>query len=233
MVIKKWILYFIVVFSLSCSKDTEDILQQLFPPVTFPGGNPVALFEGEIDDDLVNVMVPIPAKDRVTNHTGIQCVWASIECLGNFAEEPKLSKLTSQPSCLGLANPEGTAGKLKQLKVKFEQSTDYKKDLIQKSVVKERRGCLFSIPGHAMVLVHYDEKAKIIKYINNSDKLLKIRTWTMDEFNKRWTGWALVIYADKDIIPSKYRPLGAIIPIKDKNKIKIDYPVDYIFAPNR
>jgi len=196
--------------------------------------NPVAEYEGKEDEDLADVMVPIPMKDRVQNYTGIQCVWVSIEALGRYAEEPKLIGLNKDPECKSYSNPSSAACKLKQLGVKFEQTTSKSdRSLIIKSVVKERRGCLFAVPGHAMVLVHYDEKKGIVKYFNNSDSTLKIRIWTMEEFNKRWDGWILVIYADNDIIPLKYSQPATQIPIMDRNNQQGEYPKNYILFPKR
>lgn len=195
--------------------------------------NPVASYEGQIDEDLSKVMVPIPMNDRVYNKTVIQCVWASIECLGRYAEEPKLINLTETPNCKGYASPSSLSNELKRLKVKFKQTTSKSdKSLIISAIVKERRGCLFGVPGHAMVLVHYDEEKEIVKYINNSDKTLKIRTWTMKEFNQRWDGWICVIYADKDIVPKKYTKFYPI-PIIDKIKYQGNYKEDYILRPTQ
>ena len=193
--------------------------------------NPVATFEGEPDNGLSSIMVPIPMKDRVYNKTGIQCVWASLECIGRYAEEPKLIDLTKDNECKSYSSPSGLAYKLNKIKVKFEQTTSTSdKSLIMKAVVKERRGVLFGIPGHAMVMVHYDEKAVIMKYINNSDKDLAIRTWTINEFNKRWDGWICAIYADKDIIPLK--GIASKIRIVDMMNEGFVAPKGYVLLPN-
>lgn len=194
--------------------------------------NPIAAFDGNIDDDLSDVMVPIPMKDRVFNRTGIQCVWASTEALGRYAEEPKLINLTDDPECKSYAGPASFARKLKERGVRFEQTTSTNdRRLLIKGVVKERRGALFSVPGHAMVLVHYDEEKGIVKYFNNSDRSLAIRTWTMAEFNRRWDGWIAVIYADNDIIPQKYVPQLKQLPIIDRNMAQGAYDKDYILQP--
>lgn len=192
--------------------------------------NPTALFEGQEDEDLLNVQVPIPMKDRVFNKTGIQCVWASLECIGRYAEEKKLYNITSLPDCKSYSSPAGAASKLRQLGVKFEQTTSHgDRSLIHKAVVKEKRGVLFNIPGHAMVLVHYDEKNGIVKYINNSDPDLKIRTWTMEQFNKRWDGWVCAVYADEDKISMKW--LASRIKIVDEGGLDFKTPEGYILFP--
>lgn len=198
---------------------------------THPVNNPVASYEGYVDEDLTEVMVPIPMKDRVYNKTGIQCVWASTECIGRYAEEPKLVNLTNYEDCKSYASPSSLAAKLKKLNVKFEQTTSRSdRSLIIKSIVKERRGCLFAVPGHAMTLVHYDETKGIVKYINNSDISLKIRTWTMKEFNQRWDGWICAIYADNDIVSRKYTKTYPI-PIIDKIDSQGTYNKEYVLQP--
>jgi len=177
-----------------------------------------------------DVMVPIPMEDRVFNRTGIQCVWATVESLGRYGGEPKLIGLTDHPDCKSYASPASLSAKLKKLNVKFEQSTSRSdRSLILKSIVEERRGCLFAIPGHAMTLVHYDEKEGIVKYINNSDKTLKVRTWTMKEFDQRWDGWICVVYPDVDLIYNKYRSHS--MPIIDRCMPQGVYEKSYILLP--
>jgi len=210
-----------------------DLRNRQYPNVYLAADtNPIAAIEGAIDDDLSDVMVPVPMKDRVFNKTGIQCVWASTELLGRYAEEPKLIGLTNDPECKSYANTYSFARKMKQLNVRFETTTDPSdRSLIIKSVVKDRRGCLFCIPGHAMVLVHYDEKKGIVKYINNSDRSLAIRTWTMAEFNRHFDGWVSAIYADNDIIPQKYAPKIPNLPIIDRSQEQQVYDKEYILQP--
>ena len=196
--------------------------------------NPIVTFEGEVDDDLLNVMVPVPMRDRVFNKTGIQCVWASTELLGRYAEEPKLINLTNDSDCKSYATPSSFHRKMKQIGVRCETTTDPKdRSLIIKGVVKERRGAIFCVPGHAMVMVHYDEEKGIVKYINNSDRTLAIRTWTMSEFNKRFDGWVSIIYADHDIIQQKYAPKIPNLPVIDRNRSQGDYDKNYILQPQK
>ena len=194
--------------------------------------NPIVSYDGAIDEDLSDLMVPIPMRDRVFNRTGIQCVWASTEALGRYAEEPKIINLTDDPDCKSYAGPASYSRKMKERGVKYRMTYDVNdRSLIVKSVVQERRGCMFCVPGHAMVLVHYDEKKGIVKYFNNSDRSLAIRTWTMAEFNKRFEGWVTVIYADNDIITQKYAPKIPKLPIIDRNNQQGIYDKEYILQP--
>jgi hypothetical protein len=157
-------------------------------------------------------------KDRVFSKTSIQCVWCSCELLGRYAEEPKLINLTDDPECKVTAARRSCARKLNKIKVKFVQTTNRAEGraMLRKAVTQERRGALFGVPGHAMNCVHYDEEKGVFKYINNSDRTLKVRTWTMSEFERRWDEWVLVIYADNDIIPQKYQK-QLLIPIIDRS----------------
>ncbi len=97
----------------------------------------------------------------------------------------------------------------------------------------EGRGCLFGIPGHAMVLVHYDDEKKVVKYVNNSNSKLPVQTWTLDQFNQKWDTWVIVIYADPDVIPQKVLRLDLPnqIPIIDRNNPQGKYPKNYIPIP--
>ena len=194
--------------------------------------NPIVAYEGSIDEDLSDLMVPIPMKDRVFNRTGIQCVWASTEAIGRYAEEPKLINLTDDPDCKSYAGLSSYSRKMRERGVKYKMTNDTQdRSLIIKTVVQERRGCMFCVPGHAMVLVHYDEKKGIVKYFNNSDRSLAIRTWTMAEFNRRFEGWVAAIYADNDIIPLKYAPKIPLLPIIDRNNQQGIYDKEYILQP--
>ena len=204
--------------------------KSLYPNPNETRHNPVSLYEGEADENMSDVMTPIPMKDRVFNKTGIQCVWASLECIGRYASEIKLFDLTKDRDCQSYSSPSNASWKLKKLGVKFEQTNSIKdRSLIKKAIVVEKRGVLFGIPGHAMVMVHYDEDKKIIKYINNSDKELKIRTWKMSEFDQRWDGWICAIYADNDIIHMK--TIASQIKIVDYYNNFI-VPNNYILFPN-
>lgn len=230
---KKYIIKLFCVLAISITlvsiKNRNEKLETLYPT---PGAsaNPIADYEGCPEEDLSNVMVPIPKNQRVFNKSGIQCVWATLETCGNYASEKKLKNITEQQGYKSYETPYSTSKKLKDIKVKYKQTNNKAdKSLILESIVQERRGCLFGVPGHAMTLVHYDEENKIVKYINNSDPELLIRTWSMSEFDKRWNGWICVIYADEDIIPEKYILID--LPVVDRNNPQGQYQKDYILKP--
>ena len=189
------------------------------------------------DENLKDVQCPISMADRVPNRTGIQCVWASIEMCGRWAEEPKLVEppLTSRAECKSYSSPSLAASVLKKLNVKFEQSYGDKAAgiaLIKKAMM-EGRGCLWGVPGHAMCLIHYDEATDTVKWVDNSDSRLAVQTTTVDKFKNRWDSWVLVVYADNDIIPAKMNrdTWARRLPIQDRNNQQREYPKDYVPIP--
>lgn len=158
---------------------------------------------------LESLQCPIPMKDRVRNYTGIQCVYSSIEMLGRWAREPKLTNppITSRSNCKGYSGPSRASEVLNELGVKFEQTYGDKNKgrKLLKKAMKEGRGALWDIPGHAMVIVHYSEEENRVCWVDNSDRRLKVQETTIEKFEKRWGSWILVIYADEDIVPKKIK----------------------------
>ena len=192
------------------------------------------------EKELEGVQCPIPMKDRVKNYTGIQCVFASLECLGRWAECKQLLEpepLTSRPGCKSYSGPSDAAAKLKKYGVKFEHSYNDRPAGIRliKKAMAEGRGTLWGVPGHAMVLCHYDEEKDVVKWIDNSDRSLRIQTTTVAKFNQRWDGWVIVIYADPDVVPQKAMRINLPnqIPIIDRNGPQGKYPRDYIPVPKK
>ena len=192
---------------------------------------------GEYEPSDINC--PIPMTDRVPNYTGIQCVYSSIEMLGRWAEEPKLINppITSRSDCKGYSSPNRAADRLRKVDVKFKQTYGDREAGIKllKKAMEEGRGCLFGVPGHAMVIVHYDEEEDRVCWVDNSDSSLKVQTMTIARFKKRWDSWILVIYADNDIIPSKIKIIRFsphTLPIIDHNTNPTsEYPKNFIPIP--
>lgn len=180
---------------------------------------------------------PVPKEDRVANHTGIQCVYASTEMLGRWAEEPKLTNppLTSRSDCKSYSSPSTLAQRLNKLNVKYIQTTSKTtgRMYLNKYVREEGRGALIGIPGHALVCIHYDPEDDEIRIVDNSDSSLSIQKWTTNEFERRWEGWVCVIIADNDIIPFKTGHAARMIKIKDRNNENKEFPKDFVPLPTR
>lgn len=182
---------------------------------------------------LEELQCPIPRECRVKNYTGIQCVYSSIEMLGRWAEEEKLVEppITSRSDCKGYSGPSRAGEILTNLGVKFEQTYgDREKGMrLIKSAMRAGRGVLWDVPGHAMVLVHYDEKEDRVCWVDNSDKTLKVQQTTVEKFKKRWGSWVLVIYAEPDMPPEKTRGFG--FPVVDMDRPGSVVPRGFIPFP--
>lgn len=189
------------------------------------------------EPSLETLQCPIPMEDRVRNYTGIQCVFSSIEMLGRWAEEPKLTNppITSRSDCKSYSGPNDAASKLRRLGVKFEQTYRDRDEGIKliKKAMEEGRGCLWGVPGHAMVLVHYSEDEDRVCWVDNSDRSLKVQETTVARFKQRWDSWILVIYADNDVIPMKLGRGLFEIPIIDHLFPNREYPKDYVPVPRK
>lgn len=193
---------------------------------------PEYLSEGQ-EIPLETLQCPIPHGDRVKNYTGIQCVYSSIEALGRWAEEPRLvdPPLTSRSDCKGYSGPERAGDILKKLGVRFEQTYGDRErgvGLIKKAM-REGRGALWDVPGHAMILVHYDEDEDRVCWVDNSDSSLKVQETTVERFSKRWGSWVLVVYAEPDIVPEKIRKYN--FPILDESGAMSDCPRGFVPFP--
>lgn len=187
------------------------------------------------EPDINSIQCPIPIENRVKNYTGIQCVYSSIEMLGRWAEEPKLINppITSRPDCKSYSSPKTAADRLNKLGVKFEQSWGDRKKGIEliKRAMNEGRGCLWDVPGHAMVLVHYSESENRVCWVDNADYRLRIQETTINKFKERWGSWVLVVYADNDIVPYKLNKYF-IFPIMNEKDEIIKHQMDFIPFPN-
>lgn len=219
-------MYLVVVFAFVANTGLNT--EKFYPDPSTTSLNPVASFEGWIDEDVSDLQVPIPMENRVPNRTGIQCVWSSIETLARYCGEDRLYDLTRNDNYKSYASPSTARKMFAKYEVEYEMTTNKNdRSLLIKGCVIEKRGCAFDIPGHVMTMVHYDEEKGIVKYIDNSDPKLKIRVWNMSEFNKRWGGWVMIVRAKNDRISAQQN-----IPIKDRNGMQGSYDKNYIFIPN-
>lgn len=140
----------------------------------------------------------IPQEARIYNRTGKQCVWASIETLGRYNKIPQLFGITSSKKYAKGANTYNVVNAFRELGLDhFTMSNRYDKKsgkaLLIKALKEWRVGAAFSINNKHMV-VAVDITDKYVKIIDNADKDLKVQTWSIDEFNKKFDGWVIVVY---------------------------------------
>ena len=134
--------------------------------------------------------VYIDYKNRVHNFNGIQCVWATVETLGNHVGEKKLFNLTLKQK--DYSNKKEINKFLSDLGVHFVSDEKFNTELIEYYLQKDIP-CLFNTTYHVATLIQYDEQNNIVKYIDNNDNDLYEKKITISEFKKIWKGWVLVI----------------------------------------
>jgi len=133
---------------------------------------------------------------RAFNYNNVSCVWCSLENLGTYNREPKLYNLSKNPRYQHPSGPGEVAQVLKNFGIKFKQTTDKEegRKLIYEAM-RDGRGCLVGVPGHAINLINYDDTTNKAIIVDNGGSL-KNRLMSIQEFERRWTGWVLVIYTE-------------------------------------
>jgi len=142
-------------------------------------------------DDAEGVQVPIPMSCRVPNRTRYQCVWCSIECLARYHKIPEASHLTDDHK--GKTGGGEVRQVLNRLGIKYQQQYEgnYDKKLLIDACAKGW-GAGVGVNGNHMInLVHY--KDGVVKVIDNSDRSLRIQTWTEQQFLQHWDGWVITL----------------------------------------
>ena len=173
------------------------------PPIVNPTPPPPTPPPAPIDPELVGVQVPIPKDMRVYNRSGNCCVWATIQALGNYNKSNGTHNLIDKYTWA--TGPGEVNRVLTQKGVKFLQTTSGRRDysFLKKWVTEEKKGVGVGLPGHMVLMCHFDE-GKEVKIIDNSDRSLRIQTWTWQQFVRRYDGWALVILPDTSVVPTDW-----------------------------
>ena len=147
---------------------------------------------GQVNGQL---LCPVQPAETVPNRTGVQCVWSSLELIGNYIEEPKLYNLTKDSRCQGLADPGRVHSLLTSKGIKFAQTKDKKEGMkIMLAAMDVGLPVLCGFSGvHAINVVNYDETANRVHYIDNIGERTP-RIMSLEKFNRAWDGWIVAIY---------------------------------------
>jgi hypothetical protein len=193
-----WLVGIIMVFG---GNNTESPLPNLVVPPNFQPKQQLEKTEPKIDPDLVGVQVPIPKECRVFNKTGSQCVWCSIEVLARYHKVADLyegdRRITKHHTWGTFSWEVNHVLTTQYPKTKWTQITNRSqlRGFLQKYVTEKKFGVGFSVPGHMLNLIHYDENARIVKVIDNDGPTpLEVQQWSLDKFNGIAEGWALTIF---------------------------------------
>lgn len=174
------------------------------PPVVVKPPEPVKPVV-PVDPELVDVQVPIVKSMRVFNKTGQQCVWATLEALGNYHNIKGTKGLTDQ-----YKRPAGAGdvyNALNKRNVKFKQTIKHDSSFLKEWVTDKKMGVGIGVNGgrHMILLCHYEE-GKCVKVIDNGDPQMRVQTWSWSKFTGRsgWDGWAVVVLPDDYQLPVGY-----------------------------
>ncbi len=180
------------------SSDThQQIIQQQLTPLPSIGSYPShPSFPPNhlIDFELIGLQVPVPKNIRIYNKTGSQCVWCTAQMLGTYHNVKGAEGLTDQYKH---ATGPGEFNKVMTARnIKFKQVTGHDLDFLEEWVTKKKMGCGIGVNNTHVILVCDFQRGKQVKIIDNSDRTLKVQTWTWDKFMRNFTGWVFVILPD-------------------------------------
>lgn len=136
--------------------------------------------------------VRIRARHRVRNRTGVQCVWASLECLARHHNIQPAMNLTS--TYTGVSDPYRTIPVLNGLGVGYIMVIPGRQrpDLLRDACAKGWGAAVGLSHRHVVTVIHY--KDGVVKVIDNLDPELRVQDWSEQHFLARWDGWMIVLY---------------------------------------
>lgn len=154
------------------------------------------------DPELIGLHVPLPKELRIYNKSGSQCVWCTAQMLGTLNHSAGVAGLTDQYK--HATGPGEFNRVMTSRKVKFKQVTGRDLDFIEEWVTKKHMGVGIGINNSHCILVCHFERGKQVKIIDNSDRQLRVQTWTWDRFTRAFTGWVFVILPDDTSIQAEW-----------------------------
>lgn len=197
-----------LVLTLGGASNIKDVDVAVLPPqpIVRPPEPPVKPIEPpaprpQVEPDLIGVQVPIPKDCRVFNKSGSQCVWCSIECLARYHKVTDLyegdRRITKHYTWAT-----GPAEVYLVLNARYPNvgwaqlsNRNEVKSFLKKYVTEKKLGVGFSVPGHMLNMIHYDETNRIVKVIDNiGPQALEVQEWSMEKFENLSQGWALTIF---------------------------------------
>lgn len=148
----------------------------------------------QTDPELIGLQVPVPKSIRIYNKSGSQCVWCTAQMLGTYHNVAGVHGLTDQYKH---ATGPGEFNRVMTARhVKFKQVTGRDLDFLDEWVTKKKMGCGIGVNNtHVIMVVHF-VRGKEVRVVDNSDRSLRVQTWTWEKFQRNFTGWVFVILPD-------------------------------------
>lgn len=163
-------------------------------PSTIPQASPhINTNEPTFNITPLDPQVDMPNSERQHNDSGSQCVFCSLQMCAKHMGIESLYHLTDKYTFA--TGPEFVKKILDENHVHFIQKTGSNtKQLLIDYVEKQGIPAAIGVDGHhCIVCVHYSPETNEAKIIDNSDKQLRVQTWTMEKFNQHFDGWVVVL----------------------------------------
>jgi hypothetical protein len=164
------------------------------PPMTEPKPQPSLPPAQPTDPEVIGLQVPIPKSIRIYNKSGSQCVWCTAQMLGTYHNVKGVAGLTDQYK--HATGPGEFNRVMTGRHVNFKQVTGRDLDFLEEWVTKKKMGCGIGVNNTHVILVCDFQRGKQVKVIDNSDRTLRVQTWSWDKFQRNFTGWVFVILPD-------------------------------------
>ena len=161
-----------------------------------------------------DTQVNVKQEHRIRNKDG-SCVWCSLTTLCLHNKVPNGYKL--YPAYKHGAGPDRAVQAMmaKKIPFYFQPKKTYNTHLIRWAC-KNGYGCAIGVPGHVLVLVHYE--GDFVKVIDKTGThALKVRKWSKEKFREQWNGLVYVVLPNEIVgPPSATKPLP--VPKKKRKK---------------
>lgn len=172
---------------------TPIVQPKVVPPLPMPKPQPQLPVQ-PTDPELIGLHVPVPKGIRIYNKSGSQCVWCTAQMLGTYHGVKGVNGLTDQYK--HATGPGEFNRVMNGRHVKFKQVTGRDLDFIEEWVTHKKMGVGIGVNNTHVILLCHFERGKQVKIIDNSDRSLKVQTWTWDKFMRNFSGWVFVILPD-------------------------------------
>lgn len=180
-----WFLLVVLTTSLFLTAQEVKVVEKPVVSVVFSNSQDPYVFDPQAD---------ILKENRIFNKSGSQCVWCSLETAARHEGITELYDLTSKYTFATGDQFVNTVLTQRNINFKMQwEGTGKNTNIIETYLVKKCYPVAFGVPGHMLVLCHYDKEKQFVRVIDNVDRELRVQKWTMEQFMNRWTGWAVVV----------------------------------------
>lgn len=172
--------------------------------------------------------VDVPKEARIPNYSGSQCVWVSCELVcrtlkvkEGYNLHKKYFHATSFTYAQDQLRRRGIQCGVAYGDYAWKRTLEY---------LDKGYPVVFGVPGHALVIIGYDEKTKEVTVIDNRSNGTLEQKWSWDRFNSRWERVCLFIWGPFTDVPGQPQPPVKPTPPEKPDPGKLAPPKDKSFS---